>query len=369
MLSIAQIFMNILLPIELPVPETQAGGWTFGLISGLVLFLICIGSRFLASRFLHAAIEQGKNTWRGVLADCLHATTPFVLFLIALFFAGLLSPLPDRMHGLSRSLLMIAIFFQVGVWGDRFLVFLITHSPIMQKEKGLFSRGTLPMIIIISRIIYWVVVGLFLLDNLGYDIAALVAGLGVGGIAVALASKNILSDLFASFSILFDRPFSVGDFLIIGDSMGKVESIGLKTTRIRSLNGEQLIFANNDLLASRIKNYRGMRERRVTANIGVILETDQGKMQRIPELIKEIIDREEEAAFSRAHLKEYGPYALIYEVVYYVKSGQYMVFMDIQERINLRIYEVFQREGIEFAYPTSKVFLQSVEKNGDQGHA
>ncbi len=188
---------------------------------------------------------------------------------------------------------------------------------------------------------------LLLLDNLGYQITTLIAGLGIGGIAIAFAVQNILVDVFASFSIMIDKPFMVGDFIIVGDLLGTVEYIGIKTTRVRSLSGEQLVFSNNDLLKSRIRNYKRMFERRVVFTFRVPYNTAYDKVQTIPKMVKEIIESVEKTRFDRAHFKEYGEHSLVYEVVYYVLVPEYNIYMDIQQDINLNLFKKFEQEGIK----------------------
>jgi len=212
---------------------------------------------------------------------------------------------------------------------------------------GMFATGLL-----------WLAVFLLTLDNLGYDVTALIAGLGVGGVAVALAVQNILGDLFASLSILVDKPFVIGDFLIIDDYMGSVEHVGLKTTRIRSLSGEQLIFSNSDLLKSRLRNYGRMYERRVAFTIGVTYETPREKLKLIPGILQTAIEAQEKTRFDRSHFAKYGDFALNFETVYYVLGPDYNLYMDIQQAINLQLHEQFESLAIDFAYPTQVVHLR-----------
>jgi small-conductance mechanosensitive channel len=196
------------------------------------------------------------------------------------------------------------------------------------------------------------------LYNLGVNITALVAGLGVGGIAVALAVQTILGDLFASLSIVLDKPFVVGDFLVVDDMLGAVEYVGLKTTRIRSLSGEQLVFSNSDLLSSRIRNYGRMFERRVSFDVGVTYQTPRDKLIKIPVIIRDAVEGQDKTRFDRSHFKAYGDFALVFESVYYVLGPDYNEYMDIQQAINLHLHECFEQEGIEFAYPTQTVFVK-----------
>jgi small-conductance mechanosensitive channel len=200
-----------------------------------------------------------------------------------------------------------------------------------------------------------------ILDNLGVDVTALIAGLGVGGIAVALAAQNILGDLFASLSIVMDKPFVLGDFITVGESQGTVENIGLKTTRLRSLSGEQLVFPNSDLLTSRIRNFKRMQERRVVFTVAVTYDTAFAQLKEIPELIKAAITSQEQTRFDRAHFQKLGDAALIFEAVYFVTIPDFVRYMDIQEQINLRLLEEFASRGIEFAHPTQLALLPQTQ--------
>jgi small-conductance mechanosensitive channel len=182
----------------------------------------------------------------------------------------------------------------------------------------------------------------------------------VGGIAVALAVQNILGDLFASFSIILDKPFVIGDFITVDTYLGTIEHIGLKTTRVRSLSGEQLVFANADLLQSRIRNYKRMYERRVVFSIGVIYQTPYGKLQKIPEIIQNIIETQGQTRFDRTHFKDYGPYSLNLEIVYWVENPDYNLYMDTQQKINLELFKQFEDEKIEFAYPSQSLYINEI---------
>jgi small-conductance mechanosensitive channel len=209
----------------------------------------------------------------------------------------------------------------------------------------------------LMRLVVWAAVLLLLLDNLGVNVTTLIAGLGVGGIAVALAAQNVLGDLFASLSIVLDKPFVVGDFIAVADFMGSVEHVGLKTTRLRSLSGEQVIFSNTDLLGSRIRNYGRMFERRVVSSIGVTYQTPAAKLRRIPEIIREIVQGQSKVRFDRAHFHKLGDSSLGFEFVYYVLTADYNHYMDVQQNINLALLEKLAEEGVEFAYPTQTLFV------------
>jgi len=209
----------------------------------------------------------------------------------------------------------------------------------------------------LGRVVLWSLVALLVLDNLGLNVTALVASLGIGGVAVALAVQNILGDLFASLSIAVDQPFVIGDSIVVDGLAGKVEHVGLKTTRIRALSGEQIVFSNNDLLKSRIHNYKRMEERRALFTLGVTYDTPHAKLARIAGWIRSAIESQEGVRFERAHFKTFGPSSLDFEAVYFVLSPDYSKFMDIQQAINLELVRVFAEQGIEFAFPTQTVYL------------
>jgi small-conductance mechanosensitive channel len=212
-------------------------------------------------------------------------------------------------------------------------------------------------IIVLANIVIWVLGALFLVDNLGYNITTIITGLGIGGIAIALATQAILGDLFSYFVIFFDKPFEIGDFIIVGDKMGAVEYVGIKTTRLRSLGGEELVFSNTDLTNSRVHNYKRMEKRRVVFSFGIIYGTSPGKIAQVPGMVKKIIEGLPDTQFDRAHFSSFGDFSLNFEVVYNVLSPDYNLYMDRQQAINLELVRVFEEESIQFAYPTHNVIV------------
>lgn len=199
---------------------------------------------------------------------------------------------------------------------------------------------------------------LVVLQNLNVDVTALVTGLGIGGVAVALAMQNILGDLFGSLSITLDKPFVVGDFIVAGDDMGTIERIGVKTTRVRALSGEQLVFSNSDLLKSRIHNYKRMQERRVVFRVSATYETTPELLERVPGLIRRAIERlKGKTRFDRAHFFRFGDSSMDFEACYYVLSADYNTYMDVQQAILLDIARAFAAEGIAMPYPTQTLFM------------
>ena len=267
--------------------------------------------------------------------------------------------------------LQIERFFNIFViilltfFGIRFLLSITIYgleTYWVKKEKDQAKKQALKGIITVIKIIVWGIFLIILLDNLGIKISALVAGLGIGGIAIALAAQSVLGDLFSYFIIFFDRPFEIGDFIIIGDFLGTVEDIGIKTTRLRSLGGEELIFSNQDLTNSRVRNYKRMNRRRIVFKFGVIYQTTLTQLKKIPQIVEEIITQIPEATFDRAHFASYADFSLNFEVVYYINNSDYKKYMDIQQEINFQLKESFEKQKIEFAYPTQTVFLSNENK-------
>lgn len=260
---------------------------------------------------------------------------------------------------LSVALTVVITFFAIRFVSATILQ-LLSHY-VRRQENGVEKVKQLGGVMLLINVMIWGIGLLFFFDNIGYDVTAVVAGLGIGGIAIALAAQNILGDLFNYFVIFFDRPFEIGDFLIIDDKLGVVENIGIKTTRIKSLSGEQLVFSNSDLTSSRIHNYKRMQRRRILFGIGVVYQTSYENLKKIPEVLKSIVLEQDNVEFDRAHFKNYGDSSLNFEVVYFILSSDYNMYMDIQQEINFRIFEEFKRMDVEIAYPTRTLFLMNGE--------
>ncbi len=218
-------------------------------------------------------------------------------------------------------------------------------------------------VILILNAVVWIVGLIFLFDNLGFNVTAVLTGLGVGGIAIALAAQTILGDLFNYFVIFFDRPFELGDFIVVDDKLGTVEYIGLKTTRVRSLQGEQVVFSNTNLTSSRIHNYKRMAERRIVFKLQLVYDTSYEKLQSIPGIVRAIVEGQGDTRFERAHFSAFSEYSLTIEVVYYILSADYNRYMDIQQQINLGIVRAFHQNRIQFALPTYHVKLKKKIKS------
>lgn len=267
------------------------------------------------------------------------------------------------LHPILNEAISAFVVIATTVIVIQFLSQLINYglSAYFLKKEDIELEQSFSALMPIVRTILWVIGAVFLLDNLGFDISAVVASLGIGGLAIAFASQGILEDLFSYFSIVLDRPFTLGDFIVVGDYIGTVKHIGIKTTRLSSLTGEEIVIANTDLTDSRIRNYRDMERRRIAFTIGVLYETSKEKLEVIPVIIQDIINSLEKATFDRTHFMKYSDFSLDYETVYYVESGDYMLYADIQQKINLALFEAFAQRDIEFAYPTNVTYLQPTQ--------
>lgn len=226
-----------------------------------------------------------------------------------------------------------------------------------ERESGADRSlaGSLNIIRFLGRILIAALTVLVALENLGVNITALLAGLGVGGVAVALALQNVLGDLFASLSIALDKPFVVGDFLTIDAFNGTVDRIGIKTTRLRSETGELIVMSNADILKSRVRNFGRAQELRILTTLRVAYDTPADKLRAIPELAAKIVGEQAFARFERCHLKNFGEWALQFELSYFRRNPDEHPLLDLQQAVNFRIIEEFARLGIEFALPTQKM--------------
>ncbi|MBN2366163.1 MAG: mechanosensitive ion channel family protein [Calditrichaeota bacterium] len=337
--------------------------WAIGIGAAVVTFILLRIIKGLLHRRISKMAQKSNTDIDDLVAELIRKIHFLLLLMISLFVGTYFLTLSDKILDIFQVLIILALLLQGGIWGTTVIQWWVNRYKKERMTEDAASVTTFSALGLVLKIVVWSIVLLLALDNLGINITALVAGLGVGGIAVALAVQNILGDLFASLSIVLDKPFVIGDFIIIDNYLGSVEHIGLKTTRIRSLGGEQLIFSNSDLLNSRIRNYKRMFERRVVFALGVIYQTPAEKLKKIPGIIRQIIESQENVRFDRAHFKDYGDFSLNFEIVYWVKSPDYNVYMDIQQAINLEIFRQFKENEIEFAYPTQLIY--TAKENGE----
>ena len=299
-------------------------------------------------------VERFSKDWGELLVQLVRGTHILVLVALSLYVASAFVKLAPAAHDGLRILVVVVILVQAGAWVSSLVSFWIGRQ--IRKRMTVDGAGatTLSAIGFALRAGVWVVVLLLAMENLHINVTALVAGLGIGGVAIALAAQSILGDLFASLAIVLDKPFVLGDYISVGEYEGTVEHIGIKTTRVRSLSGEQLVFSNTDLLKNPIRNFQHLYERRVKFTLGVTYDTPCETLAAIGPMIRQIIESTPKTRFERANFAAHGDSALEFEVVYFALDTA-RHYMDAQEKINLAIHRRFQQEGIEFAFPTSTV--------------
>ncbi|MFC2083390.1 mechanosensitive ion channel family protein, partial [Candidatus Bipolaricaulota bacterium] len=333
--------------------------WRWLIAVGILIFVGLIFRVLLrlTVRRLRKIVIKTSTRFDDLVVDLLQKTRLLFILIVSLYVSSIFLTLPELADSVLSGIFIVAFLLQAGYWGNAFVEFWIRRTVKRRLAEDAGTATTMSALGFVAKMVIWAIVILVALDMF-MDVTALIAGLGIGGIAIALAVQNILSDLFASVSIIVDKPFVIGDFIIVGDQMGNVEKIGLKTTRVRSLTGEQIIFSNSDLLSSRVRNYRRMYERRIAFSIGVTYQTSSEQLEQIPGWVEDIITRQPDARFDRCHFKSFEDFALAFEIVYFVLVPDYAVYMDIQQNINLGILRAFSDHGVEFAYPTQTLFVQ-----------
>lgn len=324
----------------------------------IAAYMIHVAIRAIVGRLSKSTPDE-PDSLLSILPTVLSRTHEVLLLIVALWFSVrvLLTINPTQMPVL-RGATILALFAQFGMWAEEAIISFIKLRTSRNEERNAAFRTAFGIIQLGVRLFVWTIVLLLALSNFGVDVTALVAGLGVGGIAIALAVQSTLGDLMCSLSIILDKPFEVDDFIVTGDIIGTVEKIGIKSTRIRSNSGEQIIVSNSDLISSRIRNFKRMEERRAVFQIGVTYQTEPNKVREIPNIVKATIEAHDKTRFDRCHFKSFGASSLDFETVYFVLEPDYALFMDIQQSINLSLYEKFANEGIEFAYPTQTLFVE-----------
>jgi small-conductance mechanosensitive channel len=324
------------------------------------VFVVLLALRELVVRRLGKRAERTSTGVDDLIVSLGRRTQILVIAAVALYAGSLYVALPARQERILRILTEIAVFLQLALWSSVAIDFWIAR----QRRRMDYDATSVALAVIlrfVGKVTLWALFLLMALENLGVNVTALVTGLGIGGVAVALALQNVLGDLLASLSIVLDKPFVIGDSITVDTLAGKVESIGLKTTRLRAVSGEQLIFANSDLLKSRVHNWKRMAERRVVLAFGVPFETPPDVIERIPAQIRALVEAQDLTRFERAHFKGPGASALDFEIVYWILTPDYGAFMDRQQAINLGLLRTFEREGIAFASGAPTVVVASAK--------
>jgi small-conductance mechanosensitive channel len=326
-----------------------------GLIIILKIFQVIILAR------LNKLALRTKTDLDDMLIEVFKTIKPPFYFFISIYFAIKVLVVPDIFNKILLILFLIAIVFEIIQAISRVLDYIMRKYLNRSREDGednQHSDSMVNLLQVIVKIILWALGLVLILSNLGIDVTSLIAGMGIGGLAIALALQNVLSDLFSAFSIYIDKPFRVGDHIQIGTDRGEVEKIGMKTTRIRTLQGEQLIVSNQELTNARINNFRRMEKRRVAFNLGVTYDTKAETLEKIPKIIEDIVLKVKGAEFDRCYFTEYADSALIFETVIFIESSEYKDYLDARQEMNFEIYKIFAREEIDFAYPTQTIHLQ-----------
>jgi MscS family membrane protein len=321
-------------------------------ITALITFAAVFSAFYLLKSFVGRRARTSAvppSHLQELFRDSVKRTRLYFILVVALWAATLALTLNAHHEHIWHLVVMVAVLLQTGIWAGGLVVFW-SERIAEHREADAGTRMTISVVAIAVRVMLWLIVLLVILDNLGINITALVTGLGIGGIAIALAVQNILGDLFAALSIVLDKPFVVGDSISVGDASGSVEHIGLKSTRLRSDSGELIIISNGDLLKSRIRNFRGQEKRLVVLKLGIAYGTPAEKLARVPEIIRVAAEKEKSVTFDRSNFTTFGIFALVTESVYSVYKLSYAEYMNAQQRINLEIYRQLSAESIEIAH-------------------
>lgn len=331
------------------------------LYTGGALLLILLLFRLLRKSLLRAIrqfVSSTDTTFDDLIVDlCEKFILPYLFLLINYTVLSRLS-LPAGLRNTGNA----AFHFVTAYFLIRMINYLLRRSVIMYMESKGESGDRITQlngILFITKVIIWIAGLIMLADNLGYDVTTLLAGFGVGGIAIALAAQNILGDLFSYLVIFFDKPFENGDYIVTGDHQGVVEKIGIKTTHIRSLDGQQLIMPNAEMASSVIQNFKRLEKRRVVFSLGIVYATPATTLREVPAIIRTVFEEREHTVCERVHLVSFGDFSINYEVVYYVQSADFNMYRDLHHAVCLDIFEAFIQAGVEFAYPTQTLFINS----------
>ncbi|MGC9310685.1 MAG: mechanosensitive ion channel family protein [Candidatus Aenigmatarchaeota archaeon] len=350
--------VNMTLPGQNPFEGTALAGYFTAIVVFAIFWIALKIFEKVVVRKLKSLSKKTKNDYDDALIGMLEGIGWPLYLMLSLYAAFHFAEIPALVTKYFNYLLFAVVIYYAVRSVQRLIDFALKKVVAKKEaEEGGFDPSVLELMVSIVKWTLWVIALLLFLQNQGYEISALIAGLGIGGIAIAFALQNILADIFSFFSISFDKPFKTGDYIVIGTDMGTVKKIGIKSTRIQTLQGEELVVSNRELTESRVRNYKRMEKRRIVFGIGVVYGTPNKKLEKIPKIIQGIIDPIKITDFDRAHFKSFGDSALLYEVVYYIRSSEYIDYMDTQQEINLKLKAAFEKEGIEMAFPTQTIFL------------
>lgn len=332
---------------------------------GLVVPLVLLTLRRYAQAYL--ARTEGRHFLMLAVRQLGLATQAFFVLALAVAAARYMLDLPPRLDRVVVVAVTIAVVIQIGMWGTALLTVWIAGYLNRRAASDPASASAGQIIKVLALTTFWSALLLLVLSNFGVDITGLIAGMGIGGIAIAFALQSILRDLFASLAIVLDKPFVVGDFIVFGDMSGTVEQVGLKTTRVRSLSGEQITVANDDLLNTRLRNYKRMAQRRIVFNTVVEYDTPVAVLAELPGAIKALVAGIDNVRFDRCHVASLDDSGIRVETVYNVLSADFGAYMEIQQRINLGILTLLAERGAAPAYPTQRLLTETVERRAPGG--
>lgn len=330
----------------------MAGGLFVGVFIAIKIFQIVVVHR------MKKLATHTQTDWDDEIIDIILNVRPHIHTLIAAYAALRLLLLPAEFNKGIAIIFLVLVTWEALQVAQRIIGFAVSEQLAKTPEDKRKNRSVIRNINLFVKLGLWTVAGLLILQNIGVNVTSLIAGLGIGGLAIALAAQNILADLFSSFTIYFDKPFQVDDFIQIGSHSGTVQSIGLKTTRIQTMQGEELVVSNQELTSARIQNFGKMKKRRVVMTLGLEYDTSSATMKNVPGWLKHIIGNAENADFDRAHFKQFSDSSLDVELVYYIDSPEYTVYMDTLQNVNIEIKEKFEKEKVGMAYPTQTLFVK-----------
>ena len=339
--------------------------WAFAAMTlGGVYVALAVIRRILMRR-LGALAVRTTTEWDDLAVEIVRRTRPYFLLVIAVYATARVVPPQPEVARVLRAIAIILVLFQAGVWGNGLIGFASDHYTRKRATGDVGTRTTIQAIGYAGRFVLWALLLVTALQNFGINVTTLVTGLGIGGIAIALAVQNILGDLFAALAIVLDQPFVVGDAIQVDNINGNIEHVGLKTTRIRSLSGEQVVISNADLLKSRIRNYKRMEHRRVAFNLDLGFDTPPDKVARVPGMVRQIVESQPLTRFDRCHLLTFAESGLRLEAVYFVLDPDFNKYADIHHAINLELLRRFKHDRIEFGFATRTMPLRPSESGAD----
>lgn len=331
--------------------------WVLAAVFILVSTVALWALKQLAVKRLSKFTMRTRTEFDDLLVELLSRTRVMLIFIATISPATAVLTLPQGAHNVLRVVSVVALLAQLGIWGNTFITFW-TERYARRGDGGSSGTTALSTLAVLARIALGGLLILFLLDNLGVDVTALLAGLGIGGLIIALALQNTVGDVLAAMGILVGKPFVVGDFIEAQGLMGTVESVGLRATRMRTLNGDELIFPNRKLLEGTIRNHTRMTERRVDFRIAVTYGTPPEKLERIPAIARAAVSQHPLVRFDRSHFRTLRDWSLEFDVIYIIASGDFTVYAEIQQEINLELLRRLDAEGIGLAKPTQVVEIK-----------